>query len=162
MELLGPAMAVHCCAWELSHPCKQMHPQHSCWSLESVSCGLTGGFLAAQSVSSAVLELLWFKCQPQRGALHCRKTFAAIPVSKAVMCQALWQCLVHLPKICTWKGCGECALLDKVVLFHGFCLVFQNDNKGFIKENIFCRITLKLMLIFRNLTFIVVKITSLG
>lgn len=29
----------------------------------------------------------------------CRKTFAAILASKAVMCQALWKCVVHLPKI---------------------------------------------------------------
>lgn len=90
----------------------------ACWSCCDVNVSPREGHYTAER------HLLQYLCQRQWCARPCG--------SVQCTCQ---RCL------CTWKECGECVLLDKVVPFHGFCLAFQNNNKDFIKENIFCRIT---------------------
>lgn len=108
--------------------------EHSCSSLESANCELLASWLPIQGP-----VLCWSCCDVnvrlKEGHYTCRKTSAAMPVSEAVMCQASWKSVVHLPKTFLhlerlWRAYPTGQSCDIPWIF---LLAFQNENKVFIK-----------------------------
>lgn len=74
---------------------------------------LTCGFLAAHSTARFYcITVVAGDVNVRLKMEHCtrRMTFAAMPMSKAVMCQTVWKCAARLPKIFlrlkrVWRAC---------------------------------------------------------
>lgn len=101
---------------------------------------LSSGFLAAQSLGPHCIQVVAGDVNLGLKGEHCacRMASAAVLMSKAVMCQTLWEPAVHLPEILlclegVWRAC----LLNRVLPFSGFCFNFPNESnvfKGFLSS----------------------------
>lgn len=117
----------------LESKCIQNTPAPA-WNLQIVN-SLLASWLPIQGP-----VLCWSCCDVnvrlKEGHYTCRKTSAAMPVSEAVMCQASWKSVLHLPKTFLhlerlWRAYPTGQSCD-IPWF--FLLAFQNENKVFIKE----------------------------